>query len=89
MKIQNIEDLRTHAIETLENLRAGKIEIDEAGTTSKLYENILSSVKLELEYAKILDKNPKIKFINSKLEDKPYMELPGMKVKQLKNLKDK
>lgn len=63
MKIKTIEHLREHAIETLEKLAAGKIDANEAGVTGKLCENVISTVKAELEYAKMLRVEPKIDFL--------------------------
>ncbi len=63
MKIKNLDQLRNHALETLEKLSEGKITIEEAGATSKLCENVVSTVKLQLEFAKIVNKQPQIEFM--------------------------
>lgn len=63
--IKNIEDLREHAIETLRRLETQVIDVAEAGVTAKLYENIMSSVKTELEYNKMIDRAPVIPFMES------------------------
>jgi hypothetical protein len=62
-KIKNINQLREHAIETLERLEKGKIDCTEAGVTAKLYESVIASVKIELEYNRMTDKIPNIAFI--------------------------
>lgn len=62
-KIQNISDLRRHAITTLEKLEKNKIDCAEAGVTAKLYESVISSVKVELEYSRMLGESPSVKFI--------------------------
>ena len=55
--IKTIDDLRRHAIATLEKLAKKEINIQEASVTSKLYENIISSVKTEIDYHKMRDKS--------------------------------
>lgn len=61
--MDNIHDLRQHAIATLEKLGTKKIDIMEAGVTAKLYENIMSSLKTEMEYHKMLGHTPTIDFL--------------------------
>ncbi len=69
MKINNIEDLRNHAIKTLEKLETKKIDMAEAGVTAKLYESLMSSLKTEMEYHKMLGHLPKIKFLDGAVYD--------------------
>lgn len=66
--IKNIQDLRMHAVKTLDDLGKKKIDVVQAGVTAKLYENIISSLKTELEYNKMLDQQPTIDFLDG---DKP------------------
>jgi len=61
--INNLNELREHAIQTLHRLENKEIKVVEAGITAKLYENIISTVKTQLEYAKMLRKNPEINFM--------------------------
>lgn len=63
MKIVDIDSLRKHAIDCLEKLSTGRITTEEAGVTGKLCENIVSTVKVQLEYAKMLDQQPTIDFL--------------------------
>lgn len=63
MNIKNIEDLRNHAVGTLRKLEREEIDVEEAGVTGKLYENIMSSLKTEMEYHKMLGQSPRIKFL--------------------------
>lgn len=63
MSIRNMADLRENAIETLQLLRERKISIEEAGVTGKLYENVISSVKTQIEYAKATKQLPLIDFL--------------------------
>lgn len=64
-EITNIESLREHAIETLQQLRMRSIDIEEAKTTSNLYENIISTLKSELEYNKFMKSDKTIPFLDS------------------------
>jgi len=68
--IQNIVELRNFALETLEKLASGKISIEEAGVTGKLCENVVSTIKAQLEFAKALERYPKIDFLNGSTEEK-------------------
>lgn len=63
MTIKNIDELRKHAITTLEKLSNKKIDVDEAGVAGKLYESVMSTVKYELEYSKMLGREPNIPFM--------------------------
>lgn len=65
-EIKNIEDLRHHAIQTLKKLEKKEINTTEAGITAKLYESIISSVKTELEFNRMLEKEPDIPFLEYK-----------------------
>jgi len=67
--MQNIEDLRQHAIATLQKLETKKIDIAEAGVTAKLYESLMSSLKTEMEYHKMLGHLPRIKFLEGAYYD--------------------
>lgn len=63
MKITNIDSLRNHAIDALEKLSSGLITTEEAGVTGKLCENVVSTIKVQLEYAKMLQLQPEISFL--------------------------
>lgn len=62
-KIKNMENLRDHALETLEKLAAGTIDTAEAGVTGKLCEGIIATVKSQLEYARMINEEPNIPFM--------------------------
>jgi hypothetical protein len=64
MAIKNIEELRKHAAMTLEKLEKGKIDNSQAAVNAKLYESIVSSLKTELEYHKMLKQMPEIEFLD-------------------------
>lgn len=65
MKITNIDSLRNHAIDTLEKLTRKEISVEEAGVTGKLCENVVSTIKVQLEYAKMLQQDPEINFLEN------------------------
>ena len=82
-KIKTMEQLRDHALETLEKLSRGDIDTDEAGVYSKLCESVISTVKTQLEYARMIQEEPIIPFMqnchNSKnklIEHEEKKELP-------------
>jgi len=66
-KIKNIEELRNHALDTLEKLANGSIDTAEAGVTGKLCEGVIATVKSQLEYARMLDQQPEIPFMMQKV----------------------
>lgn len=68
--IRNIDDLRQHAIDTIHKLTTRKIDIAEAGVTGKLYENIISSLKVELEHNKMVGSDSPIRFLVGEKEVK-------------------
>ena len=61
--IQDIDALRKFAITTLTKLSTGSITTEEAGVTGKLCENVISTLKVQLEYAKMLGQTPNIEFL--------------------------
>ena len=65
MQITDIDKLRKHAIDTLEKLSRKEITTEEAGVTGKLCENVISTIKVQLEYAKMLHNDPEIKFLEN------------------------
>lgn len=62
-KIKNLTELREHAIAVMEKLDRKEIEMAEAGVVGKLCENIISTVKVQIEYARMVGRQPKIDFI--------------------------
>jgi hypothetical protein len=73
MKLKNINDLRNHALECLEKLANGDIDTQEAGVTGKLCEGVISTIKAELEYARMLGKEPKIPFMGDLSKNKSLL----------------
>lgn len=80
-KIKTITELRELALETLENLRDNKIELAEAVATGKLCDNVINTVKAELEYHRMIGETPKIPFMMGYkvIESKPMKEIENKK----------
>lgn len=64
-KINSIEALRDHALEALEQLASGQIDTTQAGVTGKLCESVISTVKAQLEYCRMIDEEPQIPFMSN------------------------
>lgn len=62
-KIRNIENLRDHALLTIEKLANGEIDTAEAGVTGKLCESVISTIKAQLEYSRMINEEPEIPFM--------------------------
>lgn len=63
MKIDSIEKLRNHILESLDKLDKEKITIEELGTIAKAAETISSTLKLQLSYAHMRNELPRIDFL--------------------------
>lgn len=63
MAIKNINDLRRHAIGTIEKLERGDVDVSEVSVLSKLYDSVVSSLKVELQYAHLQGISPEIPFL--------------------------
>lgn len=64
-KINNMEDLRESALETLQKLQDGAIELNEAVAVAKLCDSVIGTVKQEIEYQKHLNLQKEIPFLNT------------------------
>ncbi len=79
--IQNISQLRDFALDTLQKLANGEIDTATAGVSGKLCENVVSTIKTQLEYSRMLDEPPSIAFMdvndgkNLLEHDKPVKKL--------------
>lgn len=62
-KINTIEDLIRNNLDTIESLQAGKIDVQEAGVTGKLYETVISAVKAQLQYSELNGTSPHLDFM--------------------------
>lgn len=84
MTVKNINDLREHAAKTLELLDQGKIDTTRAAINAKLYESMVSSLKTELEYHRMLKQCPTIKFLDcAKFRPEDDLGISNMKTKRL------
>lgn len=63
--IKNITQLRDFALDALTKLKNREIEVAEAGVTGKLCETVISTIKSQLEYAKMLQEEPQIPFMQT------------------------
>jgi hypothetical protein len=62
MAIRNTDDLRTVLLETLELVKAGKVDPRKAGAISGLSSQVISTVRLDLDFMKLGKNNkPKLK----------------------------
>jgi hypothetical protein len=53
-KIQNITQLREFALETLDRLKNGDIDLQEALAAGKVCDTVINTVKLQIDYDKVL-----------------------------------
>lgn len=67
----NVNNLREMLAEEIQKLREGKTTPASINALTNASGKILQSVKLEMEYAKVLGELPKIKFIKMKGDEKP------------------
>lgn len=51
--MKNINDLRQQLFETIQDLKAGKIDVDKAKTIGLLGQVIVSSAKAEVDYMRV------------------------------------
>lgn len=64
MSANNVEVLRDHLFKTLKDLEKGDIEFEEANAVSKVSDSIMQTVKVEMEFSKMIGSVPKIEFLN-------------------------
>lgn len=70
IKVKNINDLRTILSEEIDNLRAGKTTPANINAITNATGKIFSSIKLEMEYVKLLGEKPSIPFLQQHKEAK-------------------
>ena len=80
MTIKNVTDLRDFAIETLESLRKDEISIQNAATRAKLVDNIINTVKAELDYNRVTSQDLIIPFMQN---EGKLIEMNSPKIKLL------
>ena len=73
-KIMDINSLRVILAEEIDSLRKGQSTASNVNAIVNATGKILSTVKLEMEYAKIIGKTPDIDFIKIKIGKKELAE---------------
>ena len=66
--MHNSETVRKKAIETIEKLEAGTITTQAAGATSRLIDNVIATVNLEMNYAHLHGKSVRVPFLDHVLK---------------------
>ena len=64
-KIKNVKDLRDHLVNTLEELKKGKIGLRDARTTATVSGKIIKSAELQMEYNAYSGSKKKVQFLES------------------------
>lgn len=64
VEVNNITSLRDHAIQTLDKLVSGNIDVQDAVAASKLYSNVVDMLKLEIDYNKALGRQKDVLFLD-------------------------
>lgn len=85
MAIEDIDALRNFALFTLTRLSKGEITTEEAGVTGKLCENVVSTLKVQLEYAKMLGEIPKIDFLKNSTIPETKLMNASKRLHQIEN----
>lgn len=78
-KVNSIKDLRNKVLEAMSDLESGKITIQEALTISKLSDSIMSTLKSEMQYSVLINRQPSISFYG----DDSGIELKGHVIKKI------
>lgn len=70
--MKNAKDLRNEMLDTLQQLKSGKIDIAKARAIAQLSGKVFSGMKLQMDYAKLTGTKVRIDFIvdANDLEDK-------------------
>ncbi len=62
-QINDLKDLREHALNALKRLENGECDVKEVAVIGKLSETIIAGVRVQMEYACALGREPKIDFV--------------------------
>lgn len=62
-QINDLKDLRDHALNALKRLESGECDVKEVAVIGKLSETIIAGVRVQMEYAHALGREPKIDFV--------------------------
>ncbi len=63
-KITNLEDLRNLVLENIQKLTNNEIDIQNAAVSCKAVDTVISTIKTELDYYRMIGKTPVIPFID-------------------------
>ena len=81
--VKNIADLRRHALDTLDMLVNGDIDVEDAHAASELYKDVMGTLKVEVDYYKAIGKQREIAFFDG-IETEVEM-IDQEQVKRLEN----
>jgi cellulase/cellobiase CelA1 len=84
IQVNNIADLRRHALNTLDMLVCGEIEVEDAHAASELYKDVMGTLKVEVDYCKAIGKPKEIAFFSGEETKTQVIE-----VEQVRKLEDK
>lgn len=73
IQVNNISDLRRHALNTLNMLIEGDIEVEDAKVASDLYGNVLGILKAEVDHNKMVGKIAPLPFYESTESEQPAL----------------
>jgi hypothetical protein len=62
--MKNMSEIRDILCEEIDRVRSGRAKVNEVNTIIKATNVLLTTVKMELDYAKLLGKKPDMKFID-------------------------
>ena len=79
MPISNVEELRTVMSLELDKLRSKEVSASGANAAANLAGKIISSVRLEMEYNKMVGATPHISFLNVKEKDGDPLKIENKK----------
>lgn len=75
-----MEDLRASALETLQQLQAGEIELNQAVAVAKLCDSVIGTVKSEIEYQKHLSLHKEIPFLSDNVIEEDQLSFEDRKL---------
>lgn len=67
---KTIEDLRARLFETIDAVKAGAIDINQAAIIGSLSQTIINSAKVEVDYIRAVEKTDGSKFLGHADDDK-------------------
>lgn len=80
-QVNNISDLRRHALNTLDMLVNGEIEVEDAHAASELYKDVMGTLRVEVDYHKAIGKSTHIAFFHG--DETKTATIDAQQIKQL------